>query len=195
MKTPLKAFCVLVLSCAPLLALAQIGAGWEHALVPHLPGVSTHHEHSIQITKDQRTDLASCMAATEQVEQIVDQMTRMGNRWGRGRVTYSRHDLMVLSEREQALDAALSTLTTAHEELRRNLVEVRDQAIEKRLQKLDRLQTKLYSGSSQIGRDLASARPGPGSPEVSWDVNAVRTAANKWQAEHKQIARELELAM
>jgi hypothetical protein len=195
MKIPVKALWALVLSCAPALAFAQNGEGWEHTIGRHLPGNRSRHAHLIQVTKEQRIDLANCMTATKQVEQIVDQMARMGSQWGRGRVSYSRHDLTVFSHRKQALDAALIALTTAHEELRKNLDELHDRALDKRLQKLDRLRAKLDSGSSEIGRDLATARPGPWSMELSWDVYAVRKAANKWHAEHEQIARDLDLAM
>lgn len=192
MKIYAKALCVLALSCASSLALAQTGAGWERVLIPHLPGMTSRHADLIQVTSDQRMDLKNCMAATKQVEQIVNQMARIGSPWSRGRVNYSRRDLMVLAQREQELYAALNTLTTVHEELRNSLAEVRDPAIAKRLNKLDRLEAKLHSGSAQIGHDLASARPGPWSHEVSWDVDAVRNTANKWQAEHKQIAREMD---
>lgn len=195
MKIPVKALWALVLSCAPALAFAQNGAGWEHTIGRHLLGNRSRHAHLIQVTKEQRIDLANCMRATKQVEQIVDQMARMGSQWGRGRVSYSRHDLTVFSHRKQALDAALIALATSHEELRKNLDELRDRTFDKRLQKLERLQMRLDSGSSQISRDLAAARPGSLSMELSWDVYAVRKAANKWHAEHEQIARKLDLAM
>lgn len=195
MRRHLKVLWLLALFCAPPFTLAQTGAGWEHALVPHLPGVSSRHGGPIQVTNDQRLDLAHCSTTAKQVAMIVDQMTRVGTPWGRGHLNYSRHDLTVLSDREQALDTALVALTTTHEDLRKNLGELHDRTIEKRLQKLDRLQAKLYSDRTQISRDLAAPRPGPGSPELSWDVYALRKSAHKWQAEHEQIARELELAM
>lgn len=140
-------------------------------------------------------DLANCMRTTKQVQLIIDQMTRVGTPLSRGRVNYSSRDLVVLSERELELYAALNTLTTVHEELRNSLGEAHDLAIAKRLNKLDRLEAKLRSGSAQIGHDLASVRPGPWSHEVSWDVDAVRNTANKWQAVHEQLAKELDLAM
>ncbi len=195
MRRHLKVLWLLALFCAPPFTLAQTGAGWEYALIPHLPGVSSRHGGPAEVTNDQRMDLAHCIATVKQVAVIVNQMSRVGAPWGRGHMNYSRHDLTVLSDRERALDTALIALATTHEALRKNLIELHDRTIEKRLQKLDRLQAKLYSDRTQISRDLAAARPGPGSPELSWDVYALRKSAHKWQAEHEQIARELELAM
>lgn len=196
MRRHLKVIWLLALFCVQPITFAQTGASWEHALIPHLPSVSSRHGGPpIQVTNAQRMDLAHCIATVKQVAMIVDQMMRVGTPWGRGHLNYSRHDLAVLSDREQALDTALIALTTTHEDLRKNLAVLHDRTIEKRLQKLDRLQAKLNSDRTQTSRDLAAARPGPGSPELSWDVYALRKSAHKWQAEHEQIARELEIAM
>jgi len=195
MKSFVNVLCLIALSCGAPLALAQSGSSLMRSFGHRVPGVGSRQMHLVQVTNSQRDDLATCMAATKQVEQIVDQMTRIGHPWGRGHMDYSGQDLVALSNREQVLDAALSALTTAHNELRKSLAGLNDRAVEKRLQKLERLRVKLNSGSSQIGRDLSGARPGPGSPELSWDVYVVKKAANRWQAVHKQIARELDLAM
>ena len=195
MKILVNLLCLLALSCGAPLALALSGSQLMRSIEHRVPGVGSRQMHLVQVTNLQRNDLATCMTATKQVQQIVDQMTRIGRPWGRGHVDYSRQDLVALSNREQALDAALSALTTSHSELRKSLAGLNDRAVEKRLQKLELLRAKLYSGSSQIGRDLSVAQPGPGSPELSWDVYAVKKAANRWQAAHKQIARELDLAM
>ena len=195
MKSFVNVLCLLALSCGAPLAFAQSGSQLMRSFEHRVPGVGSRQMHLVQVTNSQRDDVETCMAATKQVQQIVDQMTRIGRPWGRGHMDYSRQDLMALSSREQMLDAALSAMTNAHNELRKSLAGLNNRAVEKRLQKLERLRAKLYSGSAQIGRDLSAARPGPGSPELSWDVYAVKKAANRWQAAHQQIARELDLAM
>lgn len=196
MKSFMKLFCPLVaLFCVVPLALAQSGSQLMRSFEHHVAGIGSHHMHLIQVTNNQRADLANCMAETKQVQEIVDQMIRIGHPWGRGHVDYSRRDLVVFSNRLQELDAALIAQTTAHEEFQKSLAELRDQAIEKNLQKLNRLQAKLNSSSLQLGRDFAAARPGPVSPQLSWDVFALRKVAGKWQAAHAGIAKELDLAM
>lgn len=195
MKSFVNVLCLLALSCGAPLALAQSGSQLMRSFEHRVPGVGSRQMHLVQVTNSQRDDVETCMAATKQVQQIIDQMTRIGRPWGRGHMDYSRQDLMALSNREQSLDAGLGAMTNAHNELRKSLAGLNDRAGEKRLQKLERLRAKLYSGSSQIGRDLSAARPGPGSPELSWDIYAFKKAANRWQAAHKQIARELDLAM
>lgn len=195
MKRLMNILCLLALSCAAPFALAQPGSQLMRSFDHHLPGIGSRQVHRVQVTNSQRDDLANCMAAIKKVQRIVDQMTRIGRPWGRGHIDYSRNDLAALSGREQALETALIALATTHEELRKSLVELHDPAVEKRLLKLDRLQTKLYSGSTQFGHDLAAARPGPGVPELTWDVYALKKTTDKWQAEHKQIARGLDLAM
>lgn len=195
MKRRANALWILALFCVPSLAWAQIRTHWDNALVHRLPGFSSGHRDPVQVTTEQRTDLANCMAATQRVQMIVDQMTTVGEPWSRGRLNYSRHDLMILSDREEALSAALITLTTDHGRLLRSLAQTHDRNVAKRLQKLDRLQERLYSGNSAIARDLTHARSGPRSPELSWDVYAVRKAASKWRTVHEQIARDLDLAM
>lgn len=195
MKHLMKIMHLFVLFSAMPLVYAQARPDWTRLLVRRLPGIGSRHVNLIQIADDQRTDLANCMAETKQIQNIVDQMSKIGRPWGRGHIDYSHHDLLVFAEREQALNAAIIALTTAHGELHKNLAEIHDRNLEKHLQKLDRLQAKLYSGSSQIGRDLAAARLGPWSANLAWDIYAVKNVTNKWHAEHKQIARELELSM
>jgi hypothetical protein len=184
----------LLCSTMPL-AVAQTGTTWAHLFEHHLPGISSRHPNLIQVTDNQRTHLANCMAEARQVERIVDQMSKIGRPWGRGRTDYSRHDLLVFSEREQTLNTAIFDLTTAHEQLRKNFADIHDRNLEEHLQKLGRVQAKLYSSRSQIAHDLARTHPGSGSPELSWDVDALRKAAAKWTGEHKQIAHDLDLEM
>ena len=177
MKRRANALWILALFCVPSLAWAQIRTHWDNALAHRLPGFSLGLRNPMQVKTDQRTDLAKCMAATRQVQMIVDQMTTVGEPWSRGRLNYSRHDLLILSDREEALSAALITLTTDHVRLLKSLAQTHDRNVARHLQKLDLLRKKLFSGSSEIARDLTHARPGPRSPELSWDVYAVRKAA------------------
>lgn len=195
MKRRATTLWVLVMFCLPTLGWAQIGAHWENALEHRLPGIGLRHGDPIQITTEQRTDLAKCLAATRQVQMVANRMAQVGRSWGRGRVNYSREDLLVFAEREQALNAALIALTTDHEELLKSLSQAHARDLAKRLHKLDQLQAKLYTENAEVVRDLGRARPGSGSPELSWDVYALRKAAAKWKAEHKQIARDLDLEM
>jgi len=195
MKRRTNALWILVMFCVPPFGWAQIETHWESALEHRLPGIGSHHEDPVQITAEQRTDLSKCLAATRQVQMVANQMARVGRSWGRGRVNYSRDDLLVFADREQALNAALIALTTDHEELLKSLSQTHGRDLAKRLHKLDRLQTKLYTDNAEVARDLGRARPGSGSPELSWDVYALRRAAAKWKAEHKQIARDLDLEM
>ena len=194
MKRLIKGIYISVLCIMPL-ANAQTGPKWAHLFDRRLLGSGSHHLSLIQTTENQRIDLANCIAQATRVQRIADQMRRIGNHWGRGHIDLSRQDLLDLSEGEQMLNAEIRVLTATHEGLSRTLVEVHDRNLEKRLHKLDRLQTKLLSGSAQVSHDLATARPGPGSPELSWDVNAVTNTASKWRAEHEQIAKYLDLAM
>lgn len=177
------------------LAAAQTRPAWTHLLDHHLPGIGSRHVNLIQVSSGQRSDLVKCMAEARRVQRIGDQMSSIGRPWGRGRVDYSRHDLLVFSERERALNEAIFALATAHEQLRKNLAEIHDQNLEKHLQKLGRVQAKLYSTRSQIAHDLARAHPGSGSPELSWDVYALRKASAKWAGEHNLIAHDLDLEM
>lgn len=195
MKNVVNVLCLLALFCATPLVLAQSGSQLMHSFEHHLPGIGSRQMQVVGVTNSQRADLANCMAEAKQVQRIVDQMTQIGHPWGRGRISYSGQDLTVLLDRKHALDASLIALATSHRELRKDLVEVNDRAIGKRLLKLTRLEARLHSGSLQIDHDLTTARPGPGSPDLSWDLYALSKTAKKWQAEHRQIARELDLAM
>ena len=149
MKSFVNVLCLLALACGAPLALAQSGSQLMRSFEHRVPGVGSRQMHLVQAANSQRDDLKTCMAATKQVQQIVDQMTRIGRPWGRGHMDYSRQDLMALSNREQVLDAALSALTTAHSELRKSLVGLNDRAVEKHLQKLERLRASV-SGSDSI---------------------------------------------
>ena len=194
MKGFLKVLCVIAMSCAAPLTFAQSGQSLLRPFGHYVPGLASPHLHLVLVPYSQHEDLANCVAAIKQVQQIVNQMTRIGSHWGRGRINYSPSDLAFFSDREQALKEALTALETNHEALRRDLAGLHDRSLDKSLRTLKRLQAKLNSDSAQIDRDLATARPGPWSPELSWDVDAVRKAANKVHAELERIARKLDFA-
>lgn len=194
MKSFLKVLCVIVLSCAAPLTFAQSGQSLLRPFGHHVRGLGSRHLHLVQVTDSQREDLANCVAAIKQVQRIINQMSQIGSHWGRGRINYSSSDLAFFSDREQALKEALTALETNHEALRKDLASFHDRSLDKSLRTLKRLKAKLNSDSAQIDRDLVTARPGPWSPELSWDVDAVRKAANKMQAELEQIARKLDFA-
>lgn len=193
MKSFLKVLCVIALSCAAPLTFAQSGQGLLRPFGHYVPGLGSRHLQLVQVTDSQHEDLANCVAAIKQVQRIVNQMSQIGSHWGRGRINYSRSALAFFSDREQALKEALTALETNHEALRKDLAGFHDPSLDKSLRTLKRLQAKLNSDSAQIDRDLVTARPGPWSPELSWDVHAVRNAANKVHAELEQIARKLDL--
>lgn len=192
MKCFLNALCTIVLSSAVPLTFALSGQRLVFPLADQVPSLGSRHLHFVQLNDSQREDLANCVAAIKQVQQIVNQMTRIGSHWGRGRINYSRSDLAFFSDREQALKEALTALETNHEALRKDFAGLHDRSLDKSLRTLKRLQVKLNSDSAQIDRDLVTARPGPWSPELTWDVNAVRKSANKVLTKFEQIARKLD---
>lgn len=192
MRSFLKVLCVIALSCAAPLSFAQSGQGLLRPFGHYVPGLGSRHLQLVQVTDSQREDLANCVAAIKQVQQIVNQMTPIGSHWGRGRINYSRSDLAFFSDREQALKEALTALETNHEALRKDFAGLHDRSLDKSLQTLKRLQVKLNSDSAQIDRDLVTARSGPWSPELTWDVNAVRKSANKVLTKFERIARKLD---
>ena len=163
MKIFVNVLCLLALSCGAPLALAQSGSQLMHSFEHRVPGVGSRQMHLVQITNSQRDDVETCMAATKQVQQIVDQMTRIGRPWGRGHMDYSRQDLMALSSREQVLDAALSAMTNAHNELRKSLAGLNDRAVQKRLQKLEHFSYCCRAWNGSLNQALASSAVSCGS--------------------------------
>jgi hypothetical protein len=142
-------------------------------------------------TNDQRVALAKCMEATEQVGIQVSDMQAMGRPWGRGRIGYSKNDLVILSDYRDELRLALSNLAAVHQEFLKRLSEAQEQRLEQPLRKLDRLQVKLNVRMSEIDHDLLIAEPGPDSSGISWDVNELKRAADKWLSEHRKIGKEI----
>ena len=144
-------------------------------------------------TEDQRVALSKCMKATEQVLIHAGEMQTMGRPWGRGRTGYSKNDLVILSDHRDELRLALSNLAAAHQELLKGLSEAQEQKMEQRLRKLDHLQAELSARMSEIDHDLAKAEPGPDSSGISWDVNGLKRAADKWGSQHRKIAKEMNI--
>lgn len=142
-------------------------------------------------TNDQRVALAKCMKATEQVRIHASEMRAMGRPWGRGRIGYSKNDLVILSDHRDELRLALSKLAAVHQEFLKGLSEAQEQRLEQRLRKLDQLQAELNVRISEIDRDLLKAEPGPDSSGISWDVDGIQRAADKWRSQHRKIEKEM----
>lgn len=141
--------------------------------------------------EDRDRTLANCRAAIEQIHTIITQMSSAGTFWSRGRVSYSEQDLSLLSQRANELRASLNVMTQG----RQILVGAfsggsHDTRQEEHLRGLDRIEVTLYSASSQLSHDLSKAKPGPGSPEIKWDINAAKKAAGRWRAELQQLSKD-----
>ena len=44
---------------------------------------------------------------------------------------------------------------------------------------------------SEIVRDLKKADPGPDSAGITWDVDGLKRAVDKWRSEHRKIEKEM----
>lgn len=145
--------------------------------------------------EDRNRALANCRAAIEQVHTITIRMSRAGTFWSRGRANYSEQDLSSLSHRANELRASLNVMTQG----RRVLASIfsdgsHDMREEEHLRGLDRIEVTLYSASSQLSHDLSKAKPGPGSPEIKWDIDAAKKAARQWRAELQQLSKDESLS-
>lgn len=142
---------------------------------------------------DQRMALARCMKATDQVRTQANQMQAVGRPWGRGRIGYSKNDLVALSDYRDELELALSNLAAVHQEFVKGLSEAEEQRLDQRLRKLNHLQAEFSSKIAEFDHDLLKTEPGPDSTGIVWDVNSLKRAADKWQSEHQKISKELSL--
>lgn len=144
-------------------------------------------------TNAQRAAFANCMQATDQVRIQASHMQAMGRPWGRGRIGYSKNDLVALSDYRNELKLALSNLAAVHQDFLKGLSEAEQQRVDQRLRKLDHLQAEFSSKIAEFDHDLAKTEPGPDSTGIAWDVNSLKRVADKWQSEHKKISKELGL--
>jgi len=142
---------------------------------------------------DHRLALAKCMKATEQVRILASDMQATGRPWGRGRIGFSKNDLVILSDYRDELRLAVSNLAAVHQELLKGLSEAQEQRLEQPLLKLDHLQSELSSRMSEFDRDLRKTEPGPDSTGIAWDVSGLKRVAEKWSSEHRKMEKKMEL--
>ena len=185
MKRTIEVLVMLLLTAATPFALAQRGGSGVHAQHDRSKVIS-QSTPMMQVTDDQRTALAKCMEATERVRQAVRQMTKKHSPYSRSHMIYN---LNTVSEQTGQFEAALTDLTTAHQEFRNTLDEAQDSRLEKRLRKLDHLQAELNSRVTKIDYGLAAERLD--SLDISRNVDMVVRAANGWRSEHRKIAKEM----
>ena len=188
-KTTRKALLLILLLAPASLALGQ-REGTMH--IGHHRSIEAYEQAVRMIaTPAQRMAFAKCMEAMERLRGKINQMPRIGSPWSRSRVSYSSNDLDALSDLREQLETALTDLTATHQEFRKGMTDAQRRELARRLSKLEHLQAQLNSGASQLDHDLTAARPGPASPNVSWDVNSIKGAAGKWRSEHRKIAKEM----
>ena len=186
MKIPIREVASLLLFVVTPLAFGQRG-GSEHIGHPHDPV----RDQILNATADQRAAIAKCLEATEQVRQTADKMPRIGSPWSRSRRTYSARELSTLLGLSEQFEAAVANLAATHQEFLEELTDRQASELQRQLKKLDQFEARMNSGDSQLNRDQAAAKPGPFSPNISWDVDSIKRATDKWRSEHRKIAREL----
>lgn len=194
MKTAMNATVMFFLFAALSGAFAQGGPEILHWNLGHRgQNQSADGLTLIEATKDQRMAFVECMNATARVRLDLKRIPEIGNPWSRSRKSYSQNDLVALSNDEANLQADLAHLVAVHQEFRNRLTAAQKSHSKKQLDKLNGLQTELASQESRIAHDLAAAQPGPASPNLSWDVNALTKTADKWRSVHGKIAKEISI--
>ena len=187
MKITIREVASLLVFVAAPLVIAQRGGGSEHIGHSHGPV----RDQTLNATADQRAAIAQCLEATVLVRQTADKMPRIGSPWSRSRRNYSNRDLSALLDLSGEFEAAVADLAATHQEFVRELTDHQASELKRDLKKLDQLEAKMNSGAAQLNRDLAVAKPGPFSPDISWDVDSIKRSADKWRSEHRKIGKEL----
>lgn len=169
------------------LAGAQRG-GTMH--IPHrLP--AQPYDQALIATDNQRTSLQQCMENTDRLRAVANRMPRIGSPWIRSRLSYTTSDVSALSNLTEQFEAALTDLIATHKAFREELTDAQRTRLERRLRKLEHLESKMDSDATELDRDLAKAKPGPASPNIAWEVNSIKSAVDKWRSEHRKIAKEM----
>lgn len=195
MKKAMNAIVLLFLFAALSGAFAQRGGGILHWRLGHRAlNQSASEQMLMEATNEQRMALVTCMDATKRVRLDLKRIPQIGSPWSRSRKSYNQNDLVALSNDEKNLQADLIQLSAVHQEFHKHLTAVQRKRLDKRLDKLNGLRSELRSQASRIADDLAVARPGPASPNLSWDVNALAKTADKWRSEHIKIAKEMNIS-
>ncbi|HLH36363.1 MAG TPA: hypothetical protein VKX41_16955 [Alloacidobacterium sp.] len=146
-------------------------------------------------TDKQRTAFAECMDATQRVSAAIEQMKRTGSPWSRGRASYDPQDLRKLTEQQEKFESALSAMTAAHQAFWGELNEAQKNGLDRQLRKLNHLEADLNSSSLLMSQILMDAKPGPGSPKLRWDVNAITKDLGEWRSEHTKIAKTMSIPL
>lgn len=188
MKTTMKAILAFLLLASASLAPAQRG-GTMHIGWPHRSADVSDQTPSA--TADQRAALSKCMQVTERLRSAIGRMPRIGSPWSRSRLTYTSRDLSAFSDLREQFEAALSDLATTHREFQKELTDDQASELMRHLKKLDRIEAKMNAGAAELDHDLETAKPGPASPNLSWDVNSIKRATDQWRSEHRKIAKEM----
>lgn len=135
----------------------------------------------LSANQDQRTAFATCMEATDRVLRLADQMASPGTR--------GNYDAAVFPAQKEQMQAALAELETAHRRFHHSLNQPQEKELRQYLRKLERLQTELSKRIAQVDRELSTNKPDP--RRLRDDTHKIREVAEKWQSEHRKIAKEM----
>jgi len=186
MKTTIREIASLLLFVAAPLGFAQRGGIGQ---IGYPNGRSS--DPTLNATADQHVAIAKCLEATDLARQTANKIPRIGSFWSRSRRNYSNRDLSALSDLSGQLQAALANLAATHKEFLEELTDRQATEFKRQLKKLDQLGAKMNSDTARLNRDLAAAKPGPFSPNISWDIDSIERAVGKWRSVHRKIANEL----
>lgn len=185
-------------TAAMLLSFVASGGGQTHRAKTDsfrslLMATARQPIQAMSSTDDQQKALWNCLAATERIRRITETMAHTGKRWSRSRLNYDQNDLTSLSEDSNQVEREIDILIAAHKSLRSALSDAQRQRVESESRKLDDLDQKLNSQIHRLGKDIKAAKPGPNAPDISWDINGIKSSTDKWGSTIRKVAKQLQI--
>jgi hypothetical protein len=182
----------LVFATAPLAFAQHGGAQFSNAGIVYAGHNSTKLDSRrvllTEATGIQREAFADCMTATEAAR-------RTGRSMGSNSYWNARHgiyDISAVYRGEPQLKSTLTDMAEAHEQFLKVLSQDQDTTLGPDLSKLEQLQTGLNLEMSQLNEELTAVRPDKF--RVSTSVYEIGKTLDKWNSEHKRIAKKMSIS-
>jgi hypothetical protein len=186
MKTRNQVLVTLFLFATAPFTLAQHGGGMHFPSAGHASDSLTADSQRmllLRASEDQRMAFAKCVQANARVRKVVDKMTGPGTRW--------RYDARVFPGQNEELQIAVKDMTAAHEQFRQALTEAQEKELRKHFDKLEQLQVGMNSQMARLDDELTVREPD--SRRIYSEAHKVKETADKWQSEHKKIAKAMSI--
>lgn len=138
----------------------------------------------LQATEEQKVAYRDCVATSDKARKLTDNILGPDTRW------QFYPDLR--SEQLKDVEGAVQDMFQGHQHFVQELSRAQEKALEKQLQRIEKLRSAIDQRIHRVVAEVQSSRPDR--IAVHKDLRGIKESLDKWRSEHRAIGKEIGVA-